>query len=986
MSKRTGTTHEPLLNGAVAEQLRQLGLEAQAEQTVSDSDGRLHRVDVLIELDDDSIAIEAEFAPARTVRGDARKRLPSRPLHWRGLPVTSVLTLVYPEALQRIPESDSPDHLRRSEAIIFAQGIRNEHADARQVDLFPDRDGDIAWRPSQRGSLRELAELLHDFWIRTSRAVSIDETVAKASRAISTASEILARAPAMQVDKEADRAATCALIWLNALLFQELLARDLDPKFLPPPSTGVPIPRPGTEDRAGDVLRQWTAILQINWWPIFHVARETLSTIPSPIDAHALNVLRPCARSMAEDQVIRRHDVAGRIFHRLLDTRKFLATNYTTIPAAVLLAALALDDEAPSWQRFDWSDPRRVGKLRVVDPACGSGTLLMAALQEILKRSRRAPASPADQRETIRGILENGLLGFDVVAGAIHLTAATLSMAETRQILKDLPLFLMPHDLHRGVARLGSLDFLRKAPNHNRVRARQMFPSARDDATRTTGEGIQEHDASFPTECDLIISNPPYTRAGGPGKADHTDWNPLFGSVLSKADAGKMSKALGKTLSGTPASLYAGLGSAFVTLAHEHLGVGGRLAFVLPATALTGSRWQPVRQLLLDHYHVEWVVVSHDPRTRSARAGLPGRHYVAFSESTRLAETLIVATRHRTDVPDPGWTHFVNLRRNPDEPIEALGIARALLSRRDHAGTGGDRPEIRAIDTTYDAWGEVIAVPQTNLTSAAWAQTTFMQSTLTLAALDLRQTGSIGDAEIPIAALQDICALGPYEMQIKNPRQGLFHIVETTDPTAMGEPALWHHSGKRIVTLEVEANARLRFRADRSSADQQEMLTAAARLQIARELRHAPQRLAAVCTPGPMLGVRSWITTKPLERADGFEETLCLWLNSTLGFLLRLIHANRPYLGRTALPHELAYTLPVLDVRQLDTEQLQAGKRLFSDLAQRRLEGFAQLAEDVSRRELDRRFIGEVLRLDECDVVEQIARALADEPLLTSRH
>lgn len=986
MSKRTGTTHEPLLNRAVAEQLRQLGLEAQAEQRVSDSDGRLHRVDVLIELDDDAVAIEAEFAPARTVRGDARKRLPSRPLHWRGLPVTSVLTLVYPDALQRIPESDSPDHLRRSEALTFAQAIRFERADARQGDLFTDREGDIVWRPSQSGSLRELAELLHDFWIRTSRAVSIDETVAKASRAISTASEILARAPAMQVDNEADRAATCALIWLNALLFQELLARDLDPDSLPPPATGMPIPRPGTDDGPGDVLRQWTAILEINWWPIFHVARETLSTIPSPLDTNALEVLKPCARSMAEDQVIRRHDVAGRIFHRLLDTRKFLATNYTTIPAAILLTGLAFDEEAPTWQGFDWSDSRRIGRLRVVDPACGSGTLLMAALQEILKRCRRAATSPADQRETTRRILEHGLLGFDVVAGAIHLTAATLSMAETRQILEDLPLFLMPHDLHRGVARLGSLDFLRKAPNHDRVRAREMFPSARDDATRTTGTGLEEHDASFPTECDLIISNPPYTRAGGAGDADRTEWNPLFGSVLSRADAQKMSKALGKTLTGTPASLYAGLGSAFVTLAHEHLGIGGRLAFVLPATALTGSRWQPVRQLLLDHYHVEWVVVSHDPRTRSARAGLPGRHFVAFSESTRIAETLIIATRRRSEVADPGWTQFVNLRRTPDEPIEALGIARALLSGRDRGGTGGDAPELRAIDTTHDAWGEVIAVPQANLTSTAWAQTTFMQSALTVTALDLRRTGKVGDAEIPIAALADICALGPYEMQIKNPGQGLFHIVETTDPTALGEPALWHHSGKRIVTLEVAANARLRARADRSGADQQEMLTAAARLQIARELRHAPQRLAAVCTSAPLLGVRSWITLKPHERAEGLEETLCLWLNSTLGFLLRLIHANRPYLGRTALPHELAYTLPVLDVQQLDTEQLQAGRRLFSDFAQRRLEGFARLAEDESRRELDRRFISEVLRLDEYEFVEQTARALAHEPLLTSRH
>ena len=170
-------------------------------------------------------------------------------------------------------------------------------------------------------------------------------------------------------------------------------------------------------------------------------------------------------------------------------------------------------------------------------------------------------------------------------------------------------------------------------------------------------------------------------------------------------DAKKMTTALSKTLKGTAASLYAELGSAFLTLAHEHLGIGERLAFILPATALTGSRWQPVRQLLLDCYHVEWVVVSHDPRTRSARVGLPGRHYVAFSESTRLGEALIVATRRREHVDDAGRTQFVNLRRNPDEPIEALGVARALLSARAREGVDGDGPQLRAIDTAEDAWG-----------------------------------------------------------------------------------------------------------------------------------------------------------------------------------------------------------------------------------------------------------------------------------------
>ena len=62
----------------------------------------------------------------------------------------------------------------------------------------------------------------------------------------------------------------------------------------------------------------------------------------------------------------------------------------------------------------------------------------------------------------------------------------------------------------------------------------------------------------MPDVVDLFISNPPFTRAGGPGDAAHTAWNPLFGSVLSKSDSKKMTAALRKTLTSTVGSLIRG--------------------------------------------------------------------------------------------------------------------------------------------------------------------------------------------------------------------------------------------------------------------------------------------------------------------------------------------------------------------------------------------------------------------------------------------
>ncbi len=966
-----GNTTEPTLNTHLAQLLRRKGLEAESEQRVRDASGRYHQVDVLIELDADAIALEAEFAPARSVRDDASKRLQRSSLYWRGLPVTSAFTVIYPESMRRIPESDAANALANTHDLAFAQGTG--------------ADGVIHWRPAQTGSVRDLAETLHNFWVHTSQAVNIQDMVDMASQAIATAAETLARAPSLrQIEKDSDPSATCALIWLNALLFQEILAKDLLPEALPAPHTGRRIPRPQTHEGSVDLLQQWDLILSINWYPIFDVARKTLAEVPSPLDVQALGILKPCAKAMAENQAIRRHDVMGRIFHRLLESRKYLATNYTTIPAAVLLAGLAFDDDSPLWGGVKWDDAERLGKfLRIVDPACGSGTLLMAATQEILKRLRR---TQQELDGSLKAVLENALIGFDVVPGAVHLTATTLSMAETRQVLKGIPIYRMPHDVNNCIARLGSLDFLRKAPNYTNARSESLFPDPEQEAVRVTGTGEQLHDSEMSYECDLIISNPPYTRAGGPGSSDNTSWNPLFGSVLSSKDQERMNKALRKTLDGTPASLYAGLGSAFVTLADEHLKIGGRLAFVLPATVLTGSRWSPIRELLLDRYDIEWVIVSHDDRNRTARASLPGRSYVAFSESTRIAETLIVATRRNDLEKANGWTRFVNLRRIPDEPIAAIGLVRALLTDRTDNDLQED-VECSVIDLAGVEWGEIIAVRQQMLDAGSWAHTTFIQSQLATTTLDFLHSQKLGSGQIPLTTLETICDLGPYHMQIKNPTHGLFDIVETDDPTSMGEPAVWHHSEKKMTTLKAAANAKLRRKRGKSRAEQDKMLEQASHLQIASELRHAPQRVAAIYTEEPMLGVSSWISLKMKNPRDGAEEVLCLWLNSTLGLLLRIVHANRPYLGRSRLPHELGRTLQVIDANRLTDQQLQIGKQIFADLAASPLAGFAKLTSDPVRRELDQRIMADLLALpDAATTVEQLAKMLAHEPLLTTRH
>ena len=963
---------EVAYNFALARLLRHEGLNAQGEQRHTFGQA-LGQADVLLDFEDYAVVIEAEFgAPAKA---DADKRFPpDQPAIVGGLPLRLAVAVGYPERLADLPESDTDSNLAAAADLAISYRYYGDE-----------------WGADTVGTVASLAEHLRNYWVQSDNGARIEEIVQTASTAIDQVAEVLARLDRDR-GREPESPGTKALIWLNALVFQELLARHLDMSLLPAEHREKTIGRPDPAGSTAELQRQWEEILTINWWPIFHVARETLQATPgSPATRRAMVELIGTAREIVESGMIRRHDVAGRVFHRLLDSRKFLATNYTTIPAAILLAGLAFDETGPRWSEIDFASAESVAGLRIVDPACGSGTLLMAAAQEVLKRARRAGASAERAPTIVRTILEEALYGFDVVPAAIHLAASTLCMAEARQVVKDMNLWRVRHDVTDGVARLGSLDFLSTSPSQGNASRLGLFDDEKPSIRRVTGTGeVEDSRVGMPPKCHLVIANPPYTRAGGPGDKRNTVWNPIFGSLLDKRDAEKMKRALQKTLGRTAASLYAGLGSAFVVLADEALDIGGRMAFVLPATMLTGSRWAPIRTLLLSKYTVEWVVVSHDRRNRSAKKGLPGRRLVSFSESTRIAEVLIIATRRQPDELKDSRACFVNLVQNPDEPIEALGLTRKLLAMR-----GSLAPlEPAAIDIGETTWGNAVLVPQGDLPldGGPWSLATFVQPGLALIAKDIALGEHSPLGSVPIANLGKLADFGPYEMQIKNPKQGLFTIRERpsdeVDPIwemRAGIPALWRHKGVRNTSLETRADSRLERRADRARGDQDRMLTRRAHLQLARELGMAPQRVAAVMTDVPMLGVRSWISVILREPTPGKDEALCLWLNSSFGLLLRVVHGSRPYLGRSAVPHELARTMPVLDVNRLSTHQLAAATAVYTDLKNRELQGFTALATDPVRRELNDRLCREVLGIDP-ETVADVTRKLALEPTLHARH
>ena len=91
--------------------------------------------------------------------------------------------------------------------------------------------------------------------------------------------------------------------------------------------------------------------MEINYWPIFKIASDLLSFIPALQAGNILKRLVETSDRLIEIGATGINDLSGRMFQTLISDRKFLATFYTLLVSATLLAELAI-----SRLDIDWRD------------------------------------------------------------------------------------------------------------------------------------------------------------------------------------------------------------------------------------------------------------------------------------------------------------------------------------------------------------------------------------------------------------------------------------------------------------------------------------------------------------------------------------------------------------------------------------------------------------------------------------------------------
>ena len=874
------------------------------------------------------VVIEAEFMPAATAEQEAVDRL--------GLEVTdgrrtieAAIALRYPEGFEFADYLDGGLADARLEyAVFYKDGTR--FPESGWLSGTPADLADIARLVSvPQSAVDKAADALED---GIDRAAAILKDLNEQRPAITqTVAALLGMSDVPQTHRMA-----CAII-ANAMVFHDRVADihdDIKPLRL---VCSRDVANPQREIGA-----EWSRILAINYWPIFAVARDIVEQIPTAEASRILRLLEYTAGDVAASGANVEHDLTGRVFQRLIVDRKYLATFYTLPASAALLARLAV----AKLRGTDWSDADAIGRLRVGDFACGTGALLSAVYEQLAARHEREGGNPADLH---RAMMEDALYGCDVMPSAIHITSSTLSGAQPTVGYGSSRLYTMPYGrLSDGSVSIGSLELLQSSSIQTRF-------NMSDPAMRTgsTGEQtaaqveVEIQDEGF----DLVIMNPPFTRATNHEGAHADITNPAFAAFnATRKDQSDMGKRLNRLGRSSAYDGNAGIASAFAELGHRKLKPGGVLALVLSLSAAVGLSWQKFRDLLAKEY-TDISVLSIAANGKD----------MSFSSDTGMAECLVVARKLRQGEKASMTAAFTSFNHRPQGFAHAaaladkIGNAASVRGVEDgpYGGTPlmvGDEKTGEMLTAPYDKEGEAFATVR--LSDSSLAQTAYA-----LADSRLWLPGAVTTEELKTATLGTVGRLGLVHRDITGPvPRGPFDKVAAS-PTAT-YPALWNHNASKEKRIVCEPDSQLLVRQDMEEKAAVQWTTVS-RSHINLEFTFGSQPLAVAFTERKTIGGRVWPNV--IFDDERYDYALAVWSNSTLGLLMHWWHSSRQQSSKAGMTIRTAETLPILDLRALTDAQLTTAREIFEDFRERELAPAYQTDADENRALLDRRVVCEML-------------------------
>ncbi len=941
-----GRMHEQTFNEALADALRNCRRvwRENRDYVIAERQGVLvnaerERPDILVAPPDIyPIIIEVEFN--QPAFGDARKKL-GRQVAGTLLPVRSAIAVGVPGEIRHWSNDQLRQRLAQPGGVELQYAIlsANVQGDEGEVTL---RDEDVhTWPASGQvtGTLDDLADLCE---YAAAPPMLVSQTADSVARQIKNLAETLfnglppgaakdiAARLGQSDEKQGLRLACC--IWLTSIRLHNLLAEKSSEIRAQQVNTIAQMRSAGLGGviTAADFRTEWSKILGVNYGAIFHTARAALDDrIPAQAGSDALRRLTQFAEQVDALRLGNRVDFTGELFPKLLDDREETAAHYTLSETAELLARLAVDRISVS----DWASPEAAEALRAADLACGTGALLRATYGHIRRRHEAAGGASEDLH---RVMMERAITGLDINMMASHMTASGLSAAE-----------IQTHYQRTNIAavsvaggKTGSLELL--AGNQITDVVGQLARSAVSGKAEAIVIGVPD------TSQDLVIQNPPYSRARGDRK--------LFD--VAGIDEEQRQRSV-KRLTSIRARLrrngdeitdgQAGLGADFSALAHRKLKWGGVFASVLPLTAAHADSWEGFRRTIEREYHrVTAIAFSSDTGAM-------------MSADTHMNEMLLIATKR--DEPagsegrnEPSRITCVNLSRPPESAAAASWYAK-WIGGIDQSGRNSD--VIHEGGRTIGNWTRV-ASPKPGF---PWFAVGMSNHHLAAAIAELMQGRLYSPSDrktwnfsLGFTTLYQVVGIGPTHHLIGHVRGageeiGAFAFDEIAPGELPTYPALWaadSETQRAIMTAPTHDGTPV----DDANADR--MLSQRSDLFISRNLRMTSQSLAAVRTDKPAMGGRAWTALR--SDNEGVKSALLIWLNSTPGLMLRTAYSQTTQQGRATMQIKALAGFPAPDFAAAGESGERArtiAQKHFGKLSALLLEPVSYAFRDENRQRID---------------------------------
>ena len=669
---------------------------------------------------------------------------------------------------------------------------------------------------------------------------------------------------------------------------------------------------------------------------------------------------RAALREMAQAAAAAPVDLAsaGNMLQDLVHQRRTLSVYHTRPEAAALMARLAIGA-----QDIDWSRPGAVCEYRIADCSCGAGELLAAAYRRVRELHQRAGGSPG---EVHAAVIEHGITAVDILPASVALAAARLDALEpdpaghggaTRAVaLRYVPINGRPPldpDAPEGQPPHGS-----RQPGHPRLHELHQAgpPAHRPGRGRPEETEVRQ---AVPGPCD---HEPALQRQAGP--PGHGPERPQPGTAYPAHQPAGNRVHVGADAQDSGDHRGQGRQRALPLLrhlAHKMVRRGGTIALLLPMSALTagggsgetfGSRrpdqgWPAFRRKLTAKYtDIRIIGVAAFEEQDSS-----------FSHDTHIAEVMLIARRTRTGEKPSKAGCFINLKRRPKDAERAAPLADAIEE------TGREleeEPPGTVRELTVDGRSEGTIVRDLLPKDDIWTLSRVLDPGLMQAAADLKKgklwPGDGGEqTKLPMAALGDIAKIGPYGSETDQ-------LLSPVDGGGRAFPVIRGHDCDAQRTIEGQPTDELFLRPGLESRSRR-LTGTTSRLHLNDNFRYNSQSTAALMTPEPSVGGRSWPNVRLEDERK--EKALALWLNTSLGLITHWAMSNHSQNGLGYVSQKQARNMPVLNVHRLTRAQLDRMAEVFDQAKDLPLLPANEAWRDRVRIELDRRALEDALELGE---------------------